>query len=121
MNYLRFEIKILFYLGESPVFGSLSEGGLYNAVTFFVYANDSLWQKLCFEHGDHGEHRIVSVRTIGTSDDNNYDEVDSAKSVNFKNSSFLHRHLFACCHLLGKGVLAVFTDIIDAGRSVTIE
>ena len=36
-------------------------------------------------------------------------------------SSFLHRHLFACCHLLGKGVLAVFTDIMDAGRPVTIE
>ena len=67
--------------------GFLTEGGLYNAATFFVYANDTLWQKLCFEHGDHGEHRIVSVRTIGTSDDNNHDVVDSAKSVYFKISS----------------------------------
>ena len=70
--------------------GFLSEGGLYNAATFFVYANDTLWQKLCFEHGDHGEHRIVSVRTIGTSDDNNHEVVDSAKSVFFKISSDTH-------------------------------
>ena len=67
--------------------GFLTEGGLYNAATFFVYANDTLWQKLCFEQGDHGEHRIVSVRTIGTSDDNNHDVIDSAKSVYFKISS----------------------------------
>lgn len=67
--------------------GFLSEGGLYNAATFFVFANDTLWQKLCFEQGDHGEHRIVSVRTIGTSDDNNHDVVDSAKSLYFKISS----------------------------------
>ena len=55
--------------------------------SFFVYANDTLWQKLCFEQGDHGEHRIVSVRTVGTSDDNNHDVIDSAKSVYFKISS----------------------------------
>ena len=70
--------------------GFLKEGGLYNAATFFVFANDTLWQKLCFEQGDHGEHRIVSVRTIGTSDDNNHDVVDSAKSVYFKISSDTH-------------------------------
>lgn len=70
--------------------GFLTEGGLYNAATFFVYANDKLWQKLCFEHGDHGEHRIVSVRTVGTSDDNNHDVVDTAKSVYFKISSDTH-------------------------------
>ena len=67
--------------------GFLKEGGLYNAATFFVFANDTLWQKLCFEQGDHGEHRIVSVRTMGTSDDSNHDVVDSAKSVYFKISS----------------------------------
>lgn len=67
--------------------GFLPEGGLYNAATFFVYANDTLWQKLCFEQGDHGEHRIVSVRTVGTSDDNNHDVIDSAKSVYLKISS----------------------------------
>lgn len=67
--------------------GFLNEGGLYNAATFFVYADDTLWQKLCFEQGDHGEHRIVSVRTVGTSDDNNHDVVDPAKSVYFMISS----------------------------------
>ena len=101
--------------------GSLSKGSLYNAATFFVYANDSLWQKLCFEHGDHGEHHIVSVRTIGTSDDNNYDVVDSAKSVYFKNSSFLHRHFSVVSHFLCKGVFAMLLDIMDAGRSVAVE
>jgi len=70
--------------------GFLSEGGLYNAGTFFVYANEDLWQKLCFEQGDHGEHRIVSVRTVGTSDDNNHDVVDPATSVYFKISSDTH-------------------------------
>lgn len=70
--------------------GFLPEGGLYNAGTFFIYANEDLWQKLCFEHGDHGEHRIVSVRTVGTSDDNNHDVVDPAKSVYFKISSDTH-------------------------------
>ena len=70
--------------------GFLSEGGLYNAGTFFVYAKEDLWQKLCFEQGDHGEHRIVSVRTVGTSDDNNHDVVDPATSVYFKISSDTH-------------------------------
>lgn len=67
--------------------GFLEEGGLYNAATFFVYANDKLWQKLCFEHGDNGEHRIVTVRTVGTSDDNNHDIIETAESVYFMISS----------------------------------
>lgn len=70
--------------------GFLTEGGLYNAATFFVYANESLWQKLCFEQGERGEHRIVTVRTVGTSDDNNHDVVDPAKSVYLKISSDTH-------------------------------
>ncbi len=79
-----------FTLTSRVTSGFLSEGGLYNAGSFFVYANASLWQKLCFEQGDHGEHRIVSVRTLGTSDDNNHDVVDPAKSVYFKISSDTH-------------------------------
>ena len=35
--------------------------------------------------------------------------------------SLLHRHLFVFCHLLGKGLLAVFTDIMDAGSPVAVE
>lgn len=60
--------------------------GLYNAADLLVYANDSLWQKLCFEQDEYGSHRIVSVRTDGTSDDNNHDKLD-VKSVFLKISS----------------------------------
>lgn len=60
--------------------------GLYNAADLFVYANDSLWQKLAFEQDEYGNHRIVSVRTQGTSDDNNHDKLDVA-SVYLKISS----------------------------------
>ena len=36
-------------------------------------------------------------------------------------SSLLHCHLFVFCHLLGEGLLAVFTDIMDAGSPVAVE
>lgn len=61
--------------------------GTYNAAVLFVYSNDSLWQKLCFEQDERGIHRIVSVRTIGTSDDNNHDVLNGAEYVYFKISS----------------------------------
>lgn len=47
--------------------------GTYNAADLFVFANDTLWQKFAFEQDERGKHRIVSVRTRGTSDDNNHD------------------------------------------------
>ena len=50
--------------------------GLYNAADLFVYSCDSLWQKLAFEQDEYGNHRIVTVRTQGTSDDNNHDKLD---------------------------------------------
>ena len=49
-----------------------TEEGLYNAADLVVYANDTIWQKLCFEQDERGNHRIVTVRTLGTSDDNNH-------------------------------------------------
>lgn len=49
--------------------------GLYNAGVLYLYLNDRRWQKHCFEQDERGNHRIVSVRTIGTSDDNNHDVV----------------------------------------------
>ena len=62
--------------------------GTYSAAVLFVYANDSLWQKLCFEQDERGKHRVVSVRTIGTSDDNNHEVVDDEMEyVYFKISS----------------------------------
>lgn len=49
--------------------------GLFNAAVLYIYANDTFWQKLCFEQDERGNHRIVTVRTQGTSDDNNHDVV----------------------------------------------
>lgn len=54
-----------------------TEEGLYNAAVLYIYVHDNFWQKLCFEQGERGEHRIVSVRNIGTSDDNNHDVLTS--------------------------------------------
>jgi len=57
----------------SPEF---TKTGLYNAGVLYVYANPTFWQKFCFEQDERGKHRIVSVRTMGTSDDNNHDILD---------------------------------------------
>ncbi|MDH6343821.1 regulation of enolase protein 1 (concanavalin A-like superfamily) [Parabacteroides sp. PFB2-12] len=53
-----------------------TETGLYNAGVLYIYVHDNFWQKLCFEQDERGKHRVVSVRTIGTSDDNNHDIVE---------------------------------------------
>lgn len=66
-----------------------TEEGLYNAADLLVYANDTLWQKLCFEQDERGRHRIVTVRTQGTSDDNNHEPVDFP-AVYLKISSDTH-------------------------------
>lgn len=50
--------------------------GTYNAADLLVMVNDSLYQKLCFEQDERGAHRVVSVRTVGTSDDNNHDVIN---------------------------------------------
>lgn len=63
--------------------------GLYNAADLIVFANDTLWQKLCFEQDERGQHRIVSVRTQGTSDDNNHERL-TVPSVYLKLSSDTH-------------------------------
>ena len=60
--------------------------GLYNAADLFVYSSDSLWQKLAFEQDEYGNPRVVTVRTQGTSDDNNHDKLD-VSSVYLKISS----------------------------------
>ncbi|MBS7256774.1 DUF1349 domain-containing protein [Flavobacterium branchiicola] len=52
-----------------------TEKGLYNAGVLYIYVNDNFYQKQCFEQDERGNHRIVTVRTIGTSDDNNHDIV----------------------------------------------
>ncbi|MBE8726173.1 DUF1349 domain-containing protein [Flavobacterium hungaricum] len=60
--------------------------GLYNAGVLYVYVNDGFYQKFCFEQDERGNHRMVTVRTLGTSDDNNHDVVKEP-SVYMKISS----------------------------------
>lgn len=67
----------------SPEF---TETGLYNAGVLYLYVHDNFYQKFCFEQDERGNHRIVTVRTIGTSDDNNHDIVQG-KTVYMKISS----------------------------------
>lgn len=61
--------------------------GTYNAAVLFVYANDTLWQKLCFEQDERGNHWVVTVRTVGTSDDNNHEVFNKTEYIYFKISS----------------------------------
>lgn len=67
-----------------------TESGLYNAGVLYLYVHDNLWQKFCFEQDERGRHRVVTVRTIGTSDDNNHDVVSTQDYVYFKYSSDTH-------------------------------
>ena len=67
--------------------------GQYNAADLFVYANDTLWQKFAFEQDERGRHRIVTVRTQGTSDDNNHERITDS-SIYLKLSS--DTHTLAC-------------------------
>ena len=54
---------------------SFTKTGTYNAGVLYIYSDNSLYQKLCFEQDERGKHRVVTVRTLKTSDDNNHDEV----------------------------------------------
>lgn len=58
----------------------------YDAGTLYIYVREDLWLKLALEMDERGRTRMVTVRTIGTSDDNNHDVVE-AKSVFMKISS----------------------------------
>ncbi|WP_342644656.1 DUF1349 domain-containing protein [Mucilaginibacter sp. CSA2-8R] len=59
----------------SRVTPTFTPAGLYNAGVLYLYVNDNFYQKFCFEQDERGKHRMVTVRTIGTSDDNNHDVV----------------------------------------------
>jgi uncharacterized protein len=58
----------------------------YDAGTLYIFSTNRLWQKFAFERDERGRTRIVSVRTIETSDDNNH-EVISQESVYLKITS----------------------------------
>lgn len=54
-----------------------TENGTYSAGAILAFIDKNHWQKLCFEQDEDGYHRIVTVRTIDTSDDNNHERTDS--------------------------------------------
>ena len=58
----------------------------YDAGTLYIWVRDDLWLKMAMERDERGRVRIVSVRTNGTSDDNDHDVVTS-KTVYMKISS----------------------------------
>ncbi len=58
----------------------------YDAGALYVYVDAESWVKFAFERDERKQTRVVTVRTIGTSDDNNHDVV-SAASVHMKISS----------------------------------
>ena len=66
-----------------------TEEGMYNAADLLIFVNDTLWQKLCFEQDERANHRIVTVRTQGTSDDNNHEKLNCS-SVYLRLSSDSH-------------------------------
>jgi len=59
---------------------------MYDAGTLFVYANEDLWFKFAMEMDERRKTRMVTVRTIGTSDDNDHDVI-TERSVLMKISS----------------------------------
>jgi regulation of enolase protein 1 (concanavalin A-like superfamily) len=58
----------------------------YDAGAMYIYLNNRWWFKFAFERDERMRTRIVTVRTIETSDDNNHDAIDN-KSVYMKISS----------------------------------
>lgn len=58
----------------------------YDAGALYIWVRDDLWLKMAMERDERERTRLVTVRTTGTSDDNNHDVV-TAKSVYMKISS----------------------------------
>lgn len=59
---------------------------MYDAGTLYIYVKEDLWLKLAMEMDERNKTRIVSVRTNGTSDDNDHDVIEQ-KGVYLKISS----------------------------------
>lgn len=47
----------------------------YDAGAIYLFYNKDLWQKFAFEMDERGVTRLVTVRTINTSDDNNHNSI----------------------------------------------
>lgn len=68
-----------------PEFNPDTEG-VYSAGTVIIYANDSHWQKICYEQDEVGAHRLITMRTVGLSDDVNH-EISEVKKLWLRLSS----------------------------------
>ncbi|UDF04065.1 DUF1349 domain-containing protein [Asticcacaulis sp. AND118] len=58
----------------------------YDAGTLYLWARDDLWLKVAMERDERKSIRVVTVRTTGTSDDNNHD-IAPASALYLKISS----------------------------------
>lgn len=65
----------------TPAFAST-----YDAGALYLFSDDQHWQKFAFEKDEQARTRIVTVRTIDTSDDNNHDVINQ-ESVYLRISS----------------------------------
>lgn len=70
-----------FTVNVTPQFGAT-----YDAGALYLWVREDNWLKFAFEQDERGRSRIVTVRTQGTSDDNNHD-VLTAKSAFLRISS----------------------------------
>jgi len=58
----------------------------YDAGAIYLYVDSGQWLKFAFEQDERGNKRMVTVRTHGTSDDNNHDVINQS-AVDLKVSS----------------------------------
>jgi len=58
----------------------------YDAGALYIWVKDDLWLKMAMEMDERRRTRMVTVRTIGTSDDNNHDVIPE-RAVHMKISS----------------------------------
>lgn len=64
-----------------------TEKGSFNAAALYIFSDPELWQKFAFEQDMRGLHRVVTVRTIGTSDDNTHEAIRDTGSAWYRISS----------------------------------
>lgn len=64
-----------------------TEKGRFNAAALYIFSNPVLWQKFAFEQDMRGNHKVVSVRTMDTSDDNNHDTIRESNSLWYRITS----------------------------------
>ncbi len=55
---------------------NFTDTGTYSAGGIIAFIDNKHWQKLCYEQDEDGNHRVVTVRTINVSDDNNHDKIN---------------------------------------------